>query len=127
MIDAGVNGAAVTGCELGESVVIVNVKGGGGTIGMKRVLKANPDGYTALFRITSYNVCYTKLLRAGCMHPGTLQRLLRTETRPQQGLFDRPLQLIQLNSYHFMHPPFRINSPGWQTAFKAPASPARLG
>jgi tripartite-type tricarboxylate transporter receptor subunit TctC len=35
--------------ELGESVVIVNVKGGGGTIGMKRVLKANPDGYTALF------------------------------------------------------------------------------
>lgn len=35
--------------ELGESVIIVNVKGGGGTIGMKRVLKADPDGYTALF------------------------------------------------------------------------------
>lgn len=35
--------------ELGESVVIVNVKGGGGTIGMKRVLNAKPDGHTALF------------------------------------------------------------------------------
>jgi len=35
--------------ELGETVVIVNVKGGGGTIGMKRVLAADPDGYTALF------------------------------------------------------------------------------
>lgn len=35
--------------ELGESVVIVNVKGGGGTIGMKRVLNAKSDGHTVLF------------------------------------------------------------------------------
>ncbi len=35
--------------ELGQSIVIVNVKGGGGTIGMKRVLESEPDGYTALF------------------------------------------------------------------------------
>lgn len=35
--------------ELGESMVVVNVKGGGGTIGMRRVLGAKPDGYTALF------------------------------------------------------------------------------
>jgi tripartite-type tricarboxylate transporter receptor subunit TctC len=35
--------------ELGQSVVIVNVQGGGGTVGMKRVKDAKPDGYTALF------------------------------------------------------------------------------
>lgn len=35
--------------ELGQPVIIVNVSGGGGTIGMKRVLESAPDGYTALF------------------------------------------------------------------------------
>ena len=35
--------------ELGKSLVVVNVDGGGGTIGMRRVLAAKPDGYTALF------------------------------------------------------------------------------
>lgn len=35
--------------EFGQPVIIVNVSGGGGTIGMKRVLESSPDGYTALF------------------------------------------------------------------------------
>lgn len=35
--------------ELGQSIVIVNLKGGGGTLGMKRVQESDPDGYTALF------------------------------------------------------------------------------
>jgi tripartite-type tricarboxylate transporter receptor subunit TctC len=32
--------------ELGEPIVIENVSGAGGTIGMQRVARANPDGYT---------------------------------------------------------------------------------
>lgn len=35
--------------ELGQSLAVVNVDGGGGTIGMRRVMSAKPDGYTALF------------------------------------------------------------------------------
>ncbi len=35
--------------ELGQPVVIVNVSGGGGTIGMKRVMDSAADGYTVLF------------------------------------------------------------------------------
>ena len=35
--------------ELGQSIIVVNTKGGGGTIGMKKVLDAAPDGYTVLF------------------------------------------------------------------------------
>lgn len=35
--------------ELGKPLVVVNVDGGGGTIGMRRVMSAKTDGYTALF------------------------------------------------------------------------------
>jgi len=35
--------------ELGQPVIVVNVKGAGGTIGMKKVLDSSPDGYTVLF------------------------------------------------------------------------------
>lgn len=35
--------------ELGKSIAIVNVDGAGGTIGMRRVQGAKPDGYTAMF------------------------------------------------------------------------------
>lgn len=35
--------------ELGQSLVSVNIDGGGGTIGMRRVMSAKPDGYTAMF------------------------------------------------------------------------------
>lgn len=35
--------------ELDQSLVVVNVDGGGGTIGMRRVMSAKKDGYTAMF------------------------------------------------------------------------------
>lgn len=35
--------------ELGTSLAVVNVGGGGGSIGMRRVKDANPDGHTVLF------------------------------------------------------------------------------
>lgn len=35
--------------ELGQSLVVVNVDGGGGTLGMRRLMSAKKDGYTALF------------------------------------------------------------------------------
>lgn len=35
--------------ELGQKLVVVNVDGGGGTLGMRRVMAAKPDGYTAMF------------------------------------------------------------------------------
>ena len=42
--------------ELGQSIVINNVTGGGGTIGLTQMTKANPDGYTlAYFASTNSN------------------------------------------------------------------------
>ena len=40
--------------KLGQSVVIENKGGGGGTIGSSSVAKANPDGYTLLFASSSF-------------------------------------------------------------------------
>ncbi|WP_447917978.1 Bug family tripartite tricarboxylate transporter substrate binding protein [Achromobacter aegrifaciens] len=41
------------GKELGQSAVVENFAGAGGTIGVKRVIAAAPDGYTLLMGITS--------------------------------------------------------------------------
>ena len=42
--------------ELGESLVIVNVKGGGGMLAMKRVHDADADGYTVMFFHSQVNI-----------------------------------------------------------------------
>src|SRR2546422_884824 len=42
--------------QLGQPVVVENRLGGGGTIGINSVAKADPDGYTLLIQSTSFAV-----------------------------------------------------------------------
>ena len=44
------------GTQLGQTIVVENRPGAGGTIGMAVVAKANPDGYTLLVHSSSYTV-----------------------------------------------------------------------
>jgi len=45
--------------SLGQPVIVENLSGAGGTIGMAVVAKANPDGYTILVHSSSYTVTPT--------------------------------------------------------------------
>jgi tripartite-type tricarboxylate transporter receptor subunit TctC len=47
------------GTQLGQTIVVENRPGAGGTIGMGVVAKANPDGYTILVHSSSYTVTPT--------------------------------------------------------------------
>ena len=47
------------GAQLGQTIVVENRPGAGGTIGMGVVAKANPDGYTILVHSSSYTVTPT--------------------------------------------------------------------
>ena len=47
------------GAQLGQTLVVENRPGAGGTIGMAVVSKANPDGYTILVHSSSYTVTPT--------------------------------------------------------------------
>src|SRR5437868_10368151 len=42
--------------QLGQSIIVENRLGGGGTIGINSVAKAEPDGYTLLIQSTSFAV-----------------------------------------------------------------------
>jgi tripartite-type tricarboxylate transporter receptor subunit TctC len=50
---------------LGQSVIIENVGGGGGSIGADQVAKAPPDGYTLLFHNITFSTTTSSLQYAG--------------------------------------------------------------
>ncbi len=50
---------------LGQSVIIENVGGGGGSIGADQVAKAQPDGYTLLFHNITFSTTTSSLQYAG--------------------------------------------------------------
>lgn len=45
--------AAQVGPKLGEEIIIENIPGAGGSLGMKEVAEAEPDGYTLIFALSS--------------------------------------------------------------------------
>ncbi|MCC7484650.1 MAG: tripartite tricarboxylate transporter substrate binding protein BugD [Burkholderiales bacterium] len=57
--------AAAEGMQghLGQGVVVENVTGGGGSIGLGRVVRAAPDGYTLIVGIWNTHVALAKLLK----------------------------------------------------------------
>jgi len=71
---------------LGQSVVIENVGGAGGSIGSQRVARANPDGYTLLLGIWNTHVANGKLLK--------LDYDLVKDFAPVAFMTDAPLLLV---------------------------------
>jgi len=51
--------------QLGQPIVVENRLGGGGTIGINSVAKADPDGYTLLIQSTSFAVVATTYSKPG--------------------------------------------------------------
>ena len=87
--EVGITGGNFLVAETGSSVIVTN-EGNGDltqtlakvhivTSGIERVIPTLDDVSVFLRRITSYNVCYTKLLRAGPFVKGLIQHGWRVE------------------------------------------------
>ncbi len=77
--------------ELGQTVIVENIPGAGGTIGVAKVARANPDGYTLLFGNWASNV------GTGAVYPVTYNLL--TDFEPIARIADAPLWLVERNNF----------------------------
>jgi len=74
--------ASVIPQYLGQPVVVVNKKGGGGQIGMNYVLKAKPDGYTMMEATIGPITIYPALHRKAPFTYNSMKAVARTELIP---------------------------------------------
>jgi tripartite-type tricarboxylate transporter receptor subunit TctC len=77
--------------ELGQTVIIENVSGAGGSIGVSRVARAAPDGYTLLFGNWASNV------GSGAVYPVDYDLLKDFE--PVARIADAPLWLVARKNF----------------------------
>jgi tripartite-type tricarboxylate transporter receptor subunit TctC len=74
--------ASVIPQYLGQPVVVVNKKGGGGQIGMNYVIKAKPDGYTMMEATIGPITIYPALHRKAPFTYNSMKAVARTELVP---------------------------------------------
>jgi tripartite-type tricarboxylate transporter receptor subunit TctC len=102
--------------SLGQPVRIENISGAGGTIGLEKVVRAAPDGYTALVGNWSSNV------GAPAIYPISFD--VFRDLQPVARLTDVPLMLIGRKSLPATNLPELI---GWLRAHPDSASVATIG
>lgn len=74
--------ASVIPTYLGQPVVVVNKKGGGGQVGMNHVLKAKPDGYTMMEATIGPITIYPALHKKAPFTYNSMKAVARTEVVP---------------------------------------------
>ena len=74
--------ASVIPTYLGQPVVVVNKKGGGGQVGMNHVLKAKPDGYTMMEATIGPITIYPALHKKAPFTYNSMKPIARTEVIP---------------------------------------------
>ena len=74
--------ASVIPTYLGQPVVVVNKKGGGGQVGMNHVLKAKPDGYTMMEATIGPITIYPALHQKAPFTYNSMKPVARTEVIP---------------------------------------------
>lgn len=81
------------GEQLGQSVIVENITGAGGIIGVQHVINARPDGYTVLLGTTgthAYNQSIYRKLRYDAVNDFTPVTLFSEQPMALEGRKDLP-------------------------------------